>query len=271
MATPTFRDNVVIVTGASGGIGRQIALHLAREGASLALAARRRGALARVAQECAAAGGVALAVPTDVTDPAQCEALIARAVERYGRIDTLVNNAGISMAFFFEELRDLTLPERLVRVNYLGSVYCTHYALPHLKAARGRLVGVSSLTGKTGVPMRSIYAASKHAMAGFFDSLRIELRGRGVTVTMVYPDFVQTEVRDRVLGPDGSPLGVHPAKRGVFMSAETCARIVVRAAARRKREVIVGVRGKVGLVLKAVAPALVDRIAQRAIDRVRIE
>lgn len=270
LAGASFRDSVVIVTGASSGIGREIALGLARQGAHLALAARRPAPLQHIAEEARAEGGAAVAVPTDVTDPAQCETLVARTVERFGRLDTLVNNAGISMAFLFEELQDLTLPERIMRVNYLGSLYCTHYALPHLAAARGRLVGVASLTAKTGVPMRSLYAASKHAMAGFFDSLRIELEDRGVTVTVVYPDFVQTELRDRVMGPAGEPVGIHPAKRGEFMSAAECARIVVAAAAKRKREVIIGARGKLGLLIKAFAPRLVDRIAKRAIDRVRI-
>jgi short-subunit dehydrogenase len=174
------------------------------------------------------------------------------------------------MAFRFEELRDLSIPQRLMAVNYLGSVFCTYYALPHLRASRGRLVGVASLTGRAGVPLRSLYAASKHAMAGFFDSLRIELADTGVSVTMIYPDFVETEVRDRALGPDGRPVGIRPPAGRRFMDAATCARIVVDAAGKRRREVIVGTRGKIGLVLKTFAPGLVDRIARRAIADVTI-
>ncbi len=271
MTDAPFRHHTVIITGASSGIGRAIALQLARQGARLALAARGTERLQRVAVQCQQRGGAAPAViPTDVTDPANCRALIERTVDAFGRLDALVNNAGISMAFRFEELQDLSLPERIMRVNYLGSVYCTHFALPHLRASQGRLVGVASLTGKTGVPLRTVYAASKHAMAGFFDSLRIELMGSGVTVTMVYPDFVQTEVRERALGPDGTPVGVHPGSGRRFMTAEACARIVIRAAAKRRREVIVGARGKLGWVLKLVAPPLVDRLAARAIKQVRL-
>src|SRR6185436_3084630 len=119
------------------------------------------------------------------------------------------------------------------RINYLGSVYCTYYALPHLRSARGRIVAVSSLTGKTGVPTRSGYAASKHAMNGFFDTLRIELAGSGVSVTVACPDFVATEIRERAYGADGKPLGKSPVQETKVMTAETCARLILASAARR--------------------------------------
>lgn len=172
MAAP-FRDNVVVITGASDGIGREMALQLAGQGAWLALAARDAQKLEAVAAECRARGGRALAVPTDVGDQAQCRALVDRTLAEFGRVDTLVNNAGVSMWARFDQVTELAPFETMMRVNYLGSVYCTHAALPHLKRTRGRIVGVSSLTGRAGVPTRSGYAASKHAMAGFFDSLRI--------------------------------------------------------------------------------------------------
>ena len=189
MAASVFRDNVVIITGASSGIGRELAFQLADQGAWLSLAARGAERLASVASHCRERGGQALIVPTDVSQESLCQALIAQTVQEYGRIDTLINNAGITMWAKFEEIRDLHLFEHMMQVNYLGSVYCTYHALPFLKQTRGRIVGVSSLTGKTGVPTRSGYAATKHAMAGFFDSLRIELADYGVSVTMVYPGF----------------------------------------------------------------------------------
>ena len=264
-----FRDNVVVVTGASAGIGAELARQLAAGGAWLALAARDADRLAAVAAECRALGGRAIAVATDVGEEAQCRALVERTVGEFGRLDTLVNNAGIGMWARFDEITDLAVFERVMRVNYLGSVYCTHHALPHLKRSRGRIVGVSSLTGKTGVPTRSAYAASKHAMAGLFDSLRIELDGTGVSVTMIYPGFVATEIRERALGPDGTPLGAgnSPVREREVMTVEECARRIVAAAEARKREVVMTARAKLGMWLKLVAPGAVDRIARRAIER----
>ncbi len=266
-----FRDNVVVVTGASAGIGAELARRLADGGAWLVLAARDAGRLEEVAAECRARGGRALAVPTDVGEEAQCAALVERTVAEYGRLDTLVNNAGLSMWARFEEVTDLSVFERIMRVNYLGCVYCTHHALPHLKRARGRIVGVSSLTGRTGVPTRSAYAASKHAMAGLFDSMRIELDGTGVSVTMIYPGFVSTEIRERAIGPDGRPLGAgnSPVRESEVMTAEECARRIVDAAAVRKREVVMTARAKVGMWLKLFAPGVVDRIARDAIAKGR--
>lgn len=258
------------MTGASRGIGRELALQLAAQGARLALAARTKDRLEAVAAECRERGASTVTVSTDVTSPDQCQALVTRTVAEWGCVDTLVNNAGITMAFRFDELADLTLPDRIMRVNYVGSLYCTHFALPHLRRSRGRIVGVASLTGRAGVPLRSLYAASKHAMAGFFDSLRIELADTGVSVTMIYPDFVQTEVRDRAMGPDGRPVTIAP-RSGDFMTAEDCAARIVKAAARRRREIIMGARGKVGMWLKVIAPGAVDAIARKAIRQVRIE
>jgi short-subunit dehydrogenase len=267
MSYSDLRENVVVITGASAGIGREMALHLADQGAWLCLAARDADRLEEVADLCRKRGSRARAVATDVADQAECEQLIARTVEAYGRIDTLINNAGITMWARFDQLQQLEALERIMRVNYFGTVYCTFHALPHLKQSRGRLVGVSSLAGLTGVPTRSGYAASKHAMTGFFNTLRIELAGSGVTVTMVYPGFVATEVRQRAFGPDGKPLGSSPVQEQEVMTAETCAQLIVQAAARRKRELVMTLRGRAGLWLKLLFPELVDRMAQRAIDK----
>jgi short-subunit dehydrogenase len=268
MAAPVFRENVVVITGASAGIGRALARQLAAQGAWLVLAARDAAKLDEAAEECRALGGRAVAVPMDVGDEAQCRALIDRAVVELGRIDTLVNNAGIGMWARFDQVTDLGIFERIMRINYLGSVYCTSHALPHLKRTRGRLVAMGSLTARTGVPTRSGYAASKHAMAGFFDSIRIELEDDGVTVTQIHPGFVATEIRERAFGPDGRPLGTgnSPVREKEVMSPEECARITLAAMAKRRREVIMTPRAKLGMWLKLISPAAVDRIARRAIE-----
>ena len=262
-----FSENVVIITGASSGIGAELALQLAEQGAWLALGARDESRLNAVAQDCRQRGGRALVVKTDVTDPAQCAALVAATVKEYGRLDTLINNAGVGMWARFEDVQDLALFEKIMRVNYLGSLYCAFYALPHLKNSRGRFVAVSSLAGKTGVPARSGYAASKYALSGFLDSLRIELMETGVTVTIAFPDFVATPIRKSNFGADGQPLRASPMNERGLMSAEECARHILRGAADRKREVVMTPRGRMIGCGKLIAPGLVDRLTATAIAR----
>ncbi len=269
MTDSSLHENVMIITGASSGIGRALALQLAAQGAWLSLAARDANRLEEVAAECRQHGGRAIAVKTDVANESDCRNLIERTISEYGRVDTLVNNAGISMWTPFDHLQDLSILDNLLRVNYLGSAYCTYYALPYLKRTRGRLVAVSSLAGKNGIPTRSGYAASKHAMAGFFDSLRIELAETGVTVTVIYPGFVRSEIRERAIGADGQPLKKSPVREAEVMTAEECARIMIKAIERRKREEVMTLRGKLGQWARLIAPGLVDRMAKAAIERGR--
>jgi short-subunit dehydrogenase len=264
-----MRDNVVVITGGSKGIGAELARQLARKGAKLVLAARNEKELEGVANQCRDLGGAVVSVKADVAIERDCQAIVAGAVLAFGRLDTLVNNAGASMWANFEDIEDMSILERLMQVNYMGSVYCTRHALPYLKETGGRIVGVASLAGMVGVPTRTGYAAAKHAMRGFFDSLRIELADSGVTVTMIYPGFVATGIRENATGPEGKPIMVSPVKEGKVMSVEDCARRIVKAIERREREVVMTARGKIGLWLKLLAPSLIDRIARRAIERGR--
>ncbi len=267
MTGTPFKDNVVIVTGASSGIGAEVSRQMAAQGARLALAARDASRLEQVAAECRAAGGDALTVPTDVTDREQCRTLVERCVAYFGRLDTLVNNAGISMWSRLDRLADLDVIERLVQVNLMGSIAVTYYALPHLKASRGRIVAVSSIAGRAAAPGVSGYSASKFGMVGFFDSLRIELADDGVSVTMVYPGFVESEIRQRALGSDGSPLGARARPIAGQMSAADCARHIVDAAARRQRQRVMTFEGRFSPLLRIVAPRLIDRLSARTIRR----
>ena len=205
---------------------------------------------------------------TSRTSPS-AEALVERTLERFGAMDVLVNNAGIGMIARLDELRDLSVYERLMKVNYLGCVYPTFYALPHLKRSRGQIVVMASLAGLTGVPTRTGYAASKHAVIGFFDSLRIELAGTGVDVTVVCPYFVRSEIHRRATGSDGQALGTTPMKEDRIMSAEECAERTVSAMSRRQRMLVFTAKGKLGRFAKLVVPGLVDRIARRAVERGR--
>ena len=267
MNNKSFKENVAIITGASAGIGKELALRLAKQGSFLVLAARDENKLNEIAAQCRKLGGKAIAVKTDVSDKLQCKDLIEKTFSEYGRIDSLFNNAGISMWAKFDEITDIDMFEKIMKVNYLGSVYCTYFALPHLKKTKGRLIGISSLTGKTGVPTRSGYAASKHAMAGFFDSLRIELANTGVSVTMIYPGFVSTEVRERAFGGDGKPLGKSHVQEEKVMTVDKCAELIIRAASKRKRELVMTARAKVGMWIKLVSPKLVDKISAKAIEK----
>lgn len=260
-----FTDRVIIVTGASEGIGRALCMALAPQRPRLVLAARNQERLESLRKDVEGLGAQALVVPTDVTDEAACRALIEATVQAYGQIDMLVNNAGGTMWTLMEDLEDLSIYERLMRLNYLSAVFCTYYALPYLKKSKGRIVGLSSVAGITGVPTRTAYSASKHAMFGFFDSLRIEVAPYGVSVTMAAPDYVLSEIHRRALGKDGKPLGESPLQEAKIMTAEECAQRIVKAAELRQRLLLTSTRGRVGRWLKLIAPGLMDNIAAKAI------
>ncbi len=261
---PVFVGNVVLITGASSGIGAELARQFAAAGARVALSARDVARLERVADECRQRGSDALVVAGDVSIEADCRRIIDETVAHFGRLDTLVNNAGLGASGRFAEITDLSVFDTLMRVNYLGSVWCTAHALPHLARTKGRIVAISSLTGLTGVPKRTAYAATKHAVAGFFDSLRIELRDSGVSVTVIYPGFVVSEITRHALGVDGRPLGTQAWRtlRGT-MPTDECGRRILRATARRERDLVMTWRGRIGRLLKLVSPTLVDAMARR--------
>ena len=264
---------VIIITGASDGIGAEMARQLARRhgaGVALVLAARDAAMLERVAADCAAAGAQTLVAPTDVSRQAQCVALVAAAVARFGRIDALINNAGRSAHALLEEVEDLGWYEELMRVNFWGAVWCTHAALPHLKQSRGCIVAVSSLAGLVGVPGRTAYSATKFAMGGFFEALRAELKAAGVGVTIAYPGVVATQIRHRGYNAAGGALGHSSLKEDKAMSVEECAALILDGMERRKREVVMSAKGKLGRWLKLIAPGLVERVALAALkDDVR--
>jgi NAD(P)-dependent dehydrogenase (short-subunit alcohol dehydrogenase family) len=259
---------VIVITGASDGIGAEMARQLARsrgKEVALVLAARKVGQLQSVADACTALGALALVVPTDVCDQSQCRHLIAAAAERFGRIDALVNNAGRSAHALFEDVQDLGWYEDLMRVNLWGSVWCTHAALPYLKASRGRLVAVSSLAGLVGVPGRSAYGASKFAMSGFFESLRAELKPHGVSVTTAYPGVVDTRIRYRGYNAQGGELGSSSLKEDKAMPVAECAGLIIDGMQARRREVVMTAKGKLGRWLKLLAPGLVEKLALAAL------
>lgn len=262
-----FTNKIIIITGASSGIGKELALKLSEKNSKLVLASRNKQRLNEVAELCIKNGSEALVVTADVGKKEDCKNIVDQTVKRFGAIDVLINNAGLTMWADFDTVTNLKALEQIMQVNFFGSMYLTHFALPLLIKSKGQIVGVSSLTGKTGIPTRSIYAASKHAMAGFFDTLRIELKEKDVAVTMIYPGFVSTEVRERALNSDGVPLGKSPVKEKEVMTVEKCVRLMLPVIEKRKRELVMTTRAKIGLWLKMIAPELTDNIALKAIRK----
>jgi NAD(P)-dependent dehydrogenase (short-subunit alcohol dehydrogenase family) len=232
-----LQGKVVLITGGSSGIGRATALRLAGHGARVVVAARGAAALAEVVGEMAGRGAEAVAVPTDVTDREQCRRAVAAAVERFGRLDVLVCSAGVSMRAPFAD-SDLGVLERVVRVNFFGTMYATWFAAPHVKRTRGSLVAVSSLTGKCGTPSYAAYGASKFAVQGLYEALRRELAPDGVHVGIVAPGFVDTPLRDKVLGPDGRPWDRPPPPPFRVWPVTRCVDRLVRLIVTRRAEAL---------------------------------
>ncbi|MCU0775497.1 MAG: SDR family oxidoreductase [Ideonella sp.] len=261
---------VVLITGASEGIGAELARQWAareRERVALVIAARNVERLDAVAAQCRDFGGEVLVHRCDVSVEAECRALVGAAADRFGRLDVLVNNAGMSAHADLHATPDLAWTEQLMRINHWGSVWCTHAALPHLRARRGRIVAVSSLAGLVGVPGRTAYCATKFAMTGFFEALRVELAETGVSVTIAYPGVVATEIRRRGFDAHGRPAGVSGLEESGAMSVETCARLILEGALARRRDVVMTAKGRLGRWMKLLAPEAVDRMARAALRK----
>ncbi|HEX6588570.1 MAG TPA: SDR family oxidoreductase, partial [Longimicrobiales bacterium] len=250
-----LRDQVIVITGASSGIGLASAFAAARAGARVVLAARNATDLEGAVRRIEAEGGVALAVPTDVTDYEQVEALARRAVDAFGRIDTWVNNAAVSAYAPFVEMT-LDDVRRIMEVNFLGQVYGVRAALPHLERTRGTIICVGSTLSDRGVPLQGIYCASKHALKGWIDSLRVELRQAGspVRVTLIKPSSINTPLFNKAK----TQMGVMPQPIPPIYEPELAASVILRAAERPMRDAFVGGAGKLLSVSERVSPKLVD-------------
>jgi NAD(P)-dependent dehydrogenase (short-subunit alcohol dehydrogenase family) len=258
---------VALITGASSGIGRAAALRLARLGAQIGMAARSAGALEQTANEVRRLGSEALALPTDVTEPEQCRQAVTTTVERFGRLDLLLCAAGVSLRSRFEQT-DLAVMERVMRVNFFGTLYPTYHAIPHVKSSRGSLVAISSLVGKRGTPTYSVYSASKFAVQGLYESLRLELSGDGVHVGVVSPGHVDTAARERVLGPDGNPYATPPPAPFRVWPVEKCVDRIVQLIVERRAEILLpGIVRPLLAVDDILGPWLGDRWLTRRMAR----
>jgi len=253
-----FKDKVAIVTGASSGIGLATATLLSKNKAKVVLAARSEDKLAQLQEELSAYTEVIM-VRTDVSVESDCRNLIEKTVEKFGRIDILINNAGISMRALFKDL-DLNVIRRLMDVNFWGTVYCTKYALPYLLESKGSVVGVISTAGYKGLPGRTGYSASKFAINGFLDTLRSEHLYDGLHVMIYAPGFTESNIRKTALLADGSQQGATPREEGKMMTSEHVAEIMLKHIRRRSRRATLTFTGKLLLVLTRLFPIITDHM-----------
>ena len=255
-----MKDKIVIITGASSGIGKALAYEFGRKGSHVVLAARNLQGLQQIADDLKALGIQALAVKTDVTLESDCRNLIEKTIEKFGKIDILINNAGISMRALFIDLQ-LDVMRRLMDTNYWGTVYCTKFAMPHLLQSKGSLVGVISIGGYIGMPGRSAYAASKFAVRGFLDTVRVENRKTGLHVLVVAPGFTTSNIRRAALLADGSEQGETPRDENHMMSAEEVASHIYKSLVKRDRQLILTfLQGKLTVFLGKFVPKYLDKL-----------
>ena len=254
---------VVWVTGASSGIGEALARALADRGAELVLSARREAKLQKAASECANPERHRV-LPLDLAEPEMLEEAARRALGFHGHLDVVIHNAGISQRALAKDT-DLAVVRRLLEVNFFGTVALTRVVLPSMLARRsGHLVAVTSLVGKIGTPLRSAYAASKHALHGYFDSLRAEVWRDNVKVTLVCPGFIRTELPLHALTGDGTPQGKMDEAQLKGYPAPRCAAKILAAVEKGKTEVLIGGKEKYAVTLKRFLPGVFNRLIRTA-------
>ena len=253
-----MKGKVVIITGASSGIGRALAIEYAKRGAFLSVAARRIQLLNELKEELPK--NEVLVTQTDITIETDCKDLIDRTIKRYGRLDILINNAGVSMRALFDDF-DILNFKHIMDVNFYGTVYCTKFALPYLLESKGSLVGIISVAGHVGLPARSAYSASKFAVRGFLDTIRIENLYTGLHVLVAAPGFTASEVRKSALTANGTPQGETPRIEEKMMSAAACANLVANSIDRRERSLVLTFKeGKLSVFLSKFFPFILDRL-----------
>ncbi|MFW5886948.1 MAG: SDR family oxidoreductase [Bacteroidota bacterium] len=261
-----LKNKVVIVTGASSGIGRAISLEMAKKGANVILAARNEMKLQALMSEINNKGGLAIAMPTDVSDENQCQELINNVIWAFGKIDVLINNAGISMRANFQNV-DLTVLKKLMDTNFWGTVYCTKYALPHILGTGGSIIGISSICGITPLPGRTGYAASKHALDGFLGTLRIETMEKNLHVMIVHPGFTTSNIRNVALNKDGIPQEESPLNENKLMPAEKVAKEITLGILNKKREITLTTEGKLITWLYRRIPNVAEKLIYREMKK----
>ncbi|MEM6525835.1 MAG: SDR family oxidoreductase [Bacteroidota bacterium] len=259
-----LENKVIWITGASSGIGEALAYELAKKGCKLILSARRMAELERVKSSCPESAQSSIAVlPLDLNAPDSLQLTTEAAIQLFGHVDILVNNGGISQRSLIKDT-DLDVHRRLMEVNYFGTIAITKYLIPHFIARKqGMFVVVSSLVGKFGTPYRSGYAASKHALHGFFDSLQAELYKHRVRVCMICPGFIKTNVSINALTENGDKLNKMDQAQANGMAADKCAKKIIKAIRSQKYETYIGGQEKMGVYLKRYVPWLFRKVLRK--------
>lgn len=259
-----FQDKVVWITGASSGIGEALAYQFAQKGATLILSARRVTELERVKATCGEDKADRIhIVPLDLTQTEGVEALANEWVKKLGHIDVLINNGGISQRSLAVET-PMSVDRRIMEVNYFGQVALTKAVLPHMiKQQSGHIAAISSLTGKFGFPLRSAYAASKHALHGYFETVLLENHANGIGVTVVNPGRIKTAISINALGKDGEATGVMDPGQAKGLPADVCAARIIRAIQRNRPDVTIGKADVLMVYFKRYIPGLFRAIAKR--------
>jgi dehydrogenase/reductase SDR family protein 7B len=254
-----LKDKVAIITGASSGIGLECAKYFSKKGMKLALAARSADKLNKLVEEIKTSGGEAIAIQTDVTVVKDCERMVDETLKAFGRIDVLVNNAGISMRDLFIDT-EIEVFQRLIETNLMSAIYCTKFALPHLLKTKGSVVGVSSIAGYHGLPGRTAYSASKYGLQGFLDALRSENRETGLHVLVACPGFTASNIRNSALKGDGTLQKESPRIEEKMMQPDDVARKIYNGIVKRKRRVIMTFEGWSAVYIGVNLPALTEKV-----------
>lgn len=253
-----MKDKVILITGGSSGIGKALAERFAENGSKVVITGRRKEQLESVAAGLKEHGVDVLTITADASVEDDCRRVVNTTIETYGRIDVLINNAGISMRALFEDLQ-LDVFKKVMEVNFFGMVYTTKYALPYIIRTKGSIVGISSVNGRRATPERSAYSASKFAMIGFLESLRTEMIDRGVHVLTACPGFTASNIRRTALLGNGRVQGYSPADESHMMSAQEVADHIYTAVVRRKRDLLLTLQGKLAVWLNVFFPRWMDK------------
>lgn len=256
----TWKDKVIVITGGTDGIGRALVEQSLSSGAWVATCGRNADKLYQL--QASNPSAQLLTLVADVSKENDCRVFIQRVVDAFGRIDVLINNAGISMRALFKEI-DLEVIRQVMDINFYGSVYCTRFAMEALIRSKGMIVGISSIAGYRGLPGRSGYSASKFALQGWLESIRTELIDEGVHVMWVSPGFTTSNIRQVALNKEGEKQGETPMDESKMMPADVCAQHILNAMEKRKRTLVLTITGKRTVFLNKFFPAWADRLAHR--------